>query len=58
MATMYNQKNFTQYPLQGIPRVLWNRLKKFKQMSGMTMRAFILEAIKEKLDRDEPTYKE
>lgn len=49
----YDKEKFAEYPLKGIPRRLWQRVREATKEQGMNMRTFLLKAIEEKLDNDE-----
>ena len=46
----YDKEDFLRYPFHGIPRTLWDKVHQAAKTKGMTIRVWLLEAIKEKLD--------
>lgn len=49
---MYDKSLFCEYPLKGIERKLWDRVRAAAKAKGINLRMFVLQAIKEKLERD------
>lgn len=48
----YDKSRFCEYPLKGIDRRIWDRVRAAVKEQGTNLRMFVLQAIKEKLERD------
>lgn len=48
------KKTMTSYPLNSVPKALWDRVRhEARDVQNISMRVYIIEALKEKLERDE-----